>query len=224
MASGLQARRRTQAERSGATRRLLLDATVECLAERGYGGATTTEIADRAGVSRGAQLHHFPTKEELVIAAIEHVFTRRHQEYVETMARIPAGHDRGTAAIEKLWTMFSGPTFHAWLELLVAARTDAALRKGISGVAERFVANVERTFKETFPEAQGSPFAAVACGFTFALLQGLALENILEGRLSRERTARVLDAFRWLSELVLPGAHVSGPSRPAARAAARRTR
>src|SRR5258706_14432846 len=66
-------RRRTQAERRAGTRALLLEATVECLAERGYAGTTTTEVARRAGLSRGAQLHHFGTKTDLVTAAVEHL-------------------------------------------------------------------------------------------------------------------------------------------------------
>ena len=40
----------------------LLEATVELLVERGYAGTSTTLVSERAGVSRGAQLHHFPTK------------------------------------------------------------------------------------------------------------------------------------------------------------------
>ena len=120
--------RRTQAARSAATRAHLLNATIECLSELGYAGTTTTEIADRAGVSRGAQLHHFPTKAELVITAVDHLFTRRHEEFVAAIAALPAGADRAEAAIDLLWKMVSGPTFFAWLELAVAARTDPDLR------------------------------------------------------------------------------------------------
>jgi AcrR family transcriptional regulator len=187
----------------------LLDATVDCLVERGYASLSTTEIADRAGVSRGAQLHHYPTKGELVSAAIEHLFQRRHEEYLEGLARLPPGTDRAEASIEKLWSMFSGPTFYAWLELLVAARTDPSLRRRISGVAERFAATVETAFREQFPEAVDNPFFPVVPGFTFALLQGLSLEHILESQ--RARVGRTLDAFRQLSLMILPQAHA--PSR-----------
>lgn len=210
--------RRTQAERSEATRKLLLDATVECLVERGYASTTTTEIADRAGVSRGAQLHHFPTKAELVTAAIEHLILRRHREYLEAMDRLPGGSDRAAASIDLLWQVLSGPTFYAWLELVVVARTDPGLRRSISQVGDRFAASVEESFRRQFPEAQGGPFSQVAPGFSFALLQGLALEHILEGKAQKRRVAHVLDAFRTLSRLVLPQAH--GP----AAAPARRTK
>ena len=68
---------RIQDERSAETRKRLLDATVDCLFERGYAGTTTAEIAGRAGFSKGAQLHHFPTKEKLVISALEYLFELR---------------------------------------------------------------------------------------------------------------------------------------------------
>lgn len=69
--------RRAQAGRSAATRARLLDATIECLVEHGYTGTTTTAVAQRAGVSRGAQLHHYGTREQLVAAAVGHLAEQR---------------------------------------------------------------------------------------------------------------------------------------------------
>ena len=80
-----------QDERSAETRRRLMDATVACLFERGYAGTTTTEIASRAGVSRGAQLHHFPRKDELVVSALEYVFELRLAEMSAAVAEPPPG-------------------------------------------------------------------------------------------------------------------------------------
>src|SRR6476661_3033188 len=117
-------RQRTQEERSAETRAKLLDATVECLFELGYARTTTTEIADRAGVSRGAQLHHYPTKAELVSAAMEHLFDEREREFRRAIENIPPGPGRAERAVDLLWSIVSGRTFFAWLELVVAARTD----------------------------------------------------------------------------------------------------
>jgi len=50
-----------QDEKSAETRRRLLDAAILCVIERGYANTTGSEIAERAGLSRGAQLYHFPT-------------------------------------------------------------------------------------------------------------------------------------------------------------------
>ena len=62
--------RRTQAERTAETTAKLLDATADCLVERGYAGTSTVEVCRRAGVSRGALVHHFPSKDDLVAAAV----------------------------------------------------------------------------------------------------------------------------------------------------------
>src|SRR5437763_3506934 len=119
----------TQAERTTVTRTRLLDAALAVLAERGYAGTTTGEVAKRAGVSRGAQLHHFPTKAELLAAAVDHLYARRREEFRAAVAAMPQGVDRIDAAVDLLWSMFSGPTFPAWLELQVASRTDPELRQ-----------------------------------------------------------------------------------------------
>ena len=71
---------RTQAERSATTRQALLDATIACLVEEGYANTTTARVAERAGVSRGAHLHHFQTRSALVAAAVEHLRVRRAEE------------------------------------------------------------------------------------------------------------------------------------------------
>jgi AcrR family transcriptional regulator len=129
-----------QDERSAETRRRLLDATVACLFERGYAGTTTTEIATRAGVSRGAQLHHFPRKDELVVSALEYVFELRLRDLSVAIAEPPPGNreHRLAAIIDSMWPMFKGPTFYAWLELVVASRTDPALNDAVRAASERF--------------------------------------------------------------------------------------
>jgi len=127
--------RRTQAERRERTRAALLDATVSSLVDLGFSGTTTTEVAHRAGVSLGALLHHFPSKADLLAAAVGHVLERRQAEFREAMTGVAPGVDRIDAAIDLLWSSFSGPTFTAWLELWVASRTDAELAREILAVA-----------------------------------------------------------------------------------------
>src|SRR3954469_18310436 len=114
---------RRMQDRGVITRAALVDAAVECLIEQGYAATTTVEVAKRAGVSRGAQLHHFPTKAELLAAAVEHLYARRRAEFRAAVAAMPDGVDRIDSSVDLLWSMFSGPTFPAWLELQVAART-----------------------------------------------------------------------------------------------------
>src|SRR5436190_7809532 len=95
--------RRSNAERSAATQARLLDATIECLVERGWAGTSTTEIVRRAGVSRGAQVHHYPTKEDLVLAAVEHLVDRRTREFQATFAALPNEARTPAAAMRVLY-------------------------------------------------------------------------------------------------------------------------
>jgi AcrR family transcriptional regulator len=170
---------RTQDQRSAETRGKLLDATIAVLYERGYALTTTTEISERAGVSRGAQLHHFPTKADLVLSALEHLFERRSEEYRQAFAQLPAGVDRASAAIDLLWNMYSGPTFYAWLELVVAARTDPRLREKVRAIAQRFGSTAAQTHQEHFkPTGQFPGLFELAPFFAFAALEGLAIERI----------------------------------------------
>src|SRR3954452_10322451 len=127
----------TQAERTASTRARLLDAALDVLTEQGYAATTTVEVAKRAGVSRGAQLHHFPTKAELLAAAVEHLYARRRAEYRAAVAAMPDGVDRIDSSVDLLWSMFSGPTFPAWLELQVATRTDDELRPLVTELNRR---------------------------------------------------------------------------------------
>lgn len=198
--------RRTQQERSASTRARLLDATIESISNLGYARTTTTEIAARAGVSRGAQLHHFPTKAQLVTTAVEHLFERRTEEFREAFATLPAGVDRAAAAVDLLWSMVSGATFYAWLELVVAARTDPGLRTTVSAIADRFGENLDRTYRELFPAASvPSAFLDLAPVFTFALLQGLALDDIAGAEESQ--TVSVLGLLKGLAAMAVPQTH-----------------
>jgi AcrR family transcriptional regulator len=119
--------RRTQAQRTAAMRTRLLDATIECLVTYGYAGTTTPRVAQLAGVTRGAQIHHFRSKEDLVVAAIEHLAQQRVQSAMREFGRMQASSDPVSTALEFLWESHQGPMFVATVELWVAARTDTVL-------------------------------------------------------------------------------------------------
>ena len=188
--------RRTQEERSAETRARLLDATVDCLIDLGYAATTTTVIAERAGVSRGAQLHHFPTKAGLVAAAVEHLTRKIGEELHHEAARLPGDGDRVSAAVDLLWSRFATPLFPAWLELLVAARTDAELRKRLRVVEERLADAMQRQIEEVFGAAsRKAPGYALAIDLTLNLMYGMALQRVLSSsdrrQLKRRETAMV---------------------------------
>lgn len=185
---------RTQAERSAATQARLLDATVECLADAGWARTSTTEVVRRAGVSRGAQVHHFPTKDDLVVAAIEHLFARRTEEFRDAFAELPPDERTAERAIDLLWATVQGPTFRAWLEVVVAARTDPRLWAALEPVEHRFHEDVERTFLELFP---GAPTIAVR--FAFTVLDGLAVEQL---GCTRHDAGEMLGVLKYLATTI----------------------
>jgi AcrR family transcriptional regulator len=189
--------RRTQAERSARTRERLLDATLACLAERGWAGTTTTVVAERAGVSRGAELHHFPTRGTLLAAALEHLAERRLAEYRRAVEALPAGADPVATGIELLWATFSDPTAYALLELVVAARTDPELRAALAPVARALDARFDAFEREVLPAAVArSPHRRALRQVAILAVQGLAVHAILHDD-PRERGA----ILRCLAEL-----------------------
>lgn len=108
----------------------LMQATVECLVRYGWAGTTTTLVSERAGVSRGAMLHHFPSKRDLVVAAVEHLMVRRVEELQGRADTLPAD-GRTRAALELAAEHFTSSVFFAALELWVAARTEESLREAV---------------------------------------------------------------------------------------------
>jgi AcrR family transcriptional regulator len=171
-------KRRTQAERSAATQALLLDATIDSLVEVGYARTTTTGIADRAGVSRGAQMHHFPSKSELVAAAVTHLADRRADELRREAERLPRSRDRVKGALDLLWDSHKGPLFDAALELWVAARTDEELRRTLVPIERELVAGIHELARDLFGEELASDRGFEGrLGMALATMQGLALQS-----------------------------------------------
>jgi AcrR family transcriptional regulator len=169
-----------QQERSRATQRRLLAATVECLVEFGWSGASTTVIAERAGVSRGAQLHHYPTRAALVLAAVEHLAERRAAEIRTEAATLAGDSDRRVdRVIDMLAVAFTGPLFVAALEVWVAARTDAELRAALVPLEARVGREMHRLAVDLLDADETKPGVREAVQATLDLLRGLGVANLL---------------------------------------------
>ena len=191
--------RTPQEERSRATRQRLLEATVDCLVERGWAGTTTTVIVERAGVSRGAQLHHYPTKSELVMAAVDHVGRARVAEVRDAATRLRPGRQRTKAVLDMLADFFTGPLFVAALELWVAARTDETMRAAVSDLEARLGRETHALTVELLGVDESRPGAREAVQATLDLVRGLGLANLLTD--DRARRDRILRAWgRTLDE------------------------
>ncbi|WP_211215906.1 TetR/AcrR family transcriptional regulator [Catelliglobosispora koreensis] len=157
--------RRTQAQRASAMRHRLLEATIECLVDYGYAGTSTTKVVERAGVTRGAQVHHFPTKAALVAAALRHLAAKRAEAAFAELDRIRSSPDPIDAALDLMWEMHQGPVFHATVELWVAARTDPELNSQLALVEPATTASVVEVARSLFP-AHADQQAYAHCVYT----------------------------------------------------------
>ena len=166
--------------RAVATRARLLEAAIDSLVRHGYAGTSTVEVCRRAGASRGAHLHHFPTKAELVAAAVEHLVERRLAEFRKRVRGTGDGLRRLETALATMWGIYAGPTLGAWMELVVAARTDPELRRHMAGVDERFFGHALAVFRELVGRDDLDPARASALArLIIAVFDGLALHHVL---------------------------------------------
>ena len=197
MTSQAAATRVPQEERTRLMRARLLEATVDCLVEHGFSGTSTTLVSERAGVSRGAQLHHFPTKNDLVVAAVEHLTEVRAEELAAAAAELPTGARRTRAVLQMLGDHFASPVFTAALELWVAARTDETLLGAVAPLEQRVGREIHRMTVDLLGADESQPGVRELVQATLDLVRGLGLANTISD--DARRRARILD--RWARTL-----------------------
>ena len=197
---------RTQQQRRDETRRALLDAAVESLIEVGFARTTTLEVQRRANASRGALLHHFPSKTELLVAAVDHLAEMRAAELRLLSAELPAeGKGSRTDAVrDLLWQCFSGTFFQVAMELRTAARTDLELRPVLvaaeRALRDRIVAQARKLFGKDVSEHPG---LERAIDFTLQFMIGSAMTAVLH---EDARLDILIDDFKTLFPTVLTNA------------------
>jgi AcrR family transcriptional regulator len=119
------------------TRRRILDAAMRLFAERGYHASSNADVAEASALTRGAMLYHFPTREDLVEAAIDHIQQRRTEAF-EDAAREQGGGDATDQAIDAYWELLHQAPFKAFAELEAVARTDPDLARRIAPAQAAF--------------------------------------------------------------------------------------
>ncbi|MCW3066815.1 MAG: transcriptional regulator [Solirubrobacterales bacterium] len=168
--------RRTQAERRAATRSALLDAAIACLVEEGYANLTTRKVAERAGVSQGAQMHYFPTRAQFVAESVRHLATKLAGEIREQIPPDTGGPQRRLEwLLDKIWALHNGPVFMATMELWVAARTDPELRDSLRDVTRDVTRMIAEEGMDLFPDVMSTPGAPALLDTTLAAMRGLAM-------------------------------------------------
>jgi AcrR family transcriptional regulator len=199
--------REPKQDRSRATRARLLSATVDCLAELGWGPTTVAVVAERAGVSRGAAQHHFPVREDLITAALEHMFENRTATAAAEMSRLPAEQGRTEAVVVQLVEYYVSPLFKAALQVWTAAAADPALRERIVPLEARFGRGVHNLAVEALGADDTDPTTHHLVQATLDLARGLALADVLHDDSARRREivqtwAATLDAALRIPSLL----------------------
>jgi AcrR family transcriptional regulator len=170
--------RRTQAERSAETQARLLDATIASLVEHGYAGTTTVAVCERAGVSHGSLLHHFRTRERLLGAALDALYTRLREPILRALGELPEGEARVEALVALMWSAFGAPEFKAVVELWLAAANQAGVGWAVWPGARAFDDAIQPLAAQLFPEvAARLPEFPVYISLLFQVMQGMGLAH-----------------------------------------------
>lgn len=141
--------RRTQEERTAQTRSQLIEATISAIFELGYAGANTSIIAERAGVSRGAMLHHFRTRTALMAEVVRHVFETEMAQYEATRTTTGVG-DHLFDWPGLLWDVLRQPAGIAVLEILQATRSEADLATDVVPMQEQVESAALEVMRKAF--------------------------------------------------------------------------
>ena len=191
-----------QAEKSAMTRSAILEATIRCLLELGYANTTTALIANYAGVSRGAMMHHFPSRMTVMRAVVDYLHMLRLQEYRDLMTDIDDPERALTRqviseSVEAAWQHVNLPSFLAYQELLAASRTDAELRQVIEPVEKDFEKQFLDTAKAVFPHWQNLARLEGAHDMVQFLMKGMALSHM-----SVRKKARAKRVMAYLTAIL----------------------
>jgi len=188
-----------QAQKSAMTRDRILDAAINCFIKLGYTNVTTAKVANTAGVSRGAMLHHFPSKTELIQAAVEYLHGKLLEDYTQRVNAIPKtkkGKQHRRAGLDAYWEHLTGDLAVAYHELCVAGRTDPELQQILQSASARFAEHVHQTNAVLFKEwnDRGDRYL-LAMDVTKFMMEGMAV-----GQLTVDRKKRIPSRLDYLSD------------------------
>jgi AcrR family transcriptional regulator len=186
-------------KKSAATRTNIMEAAVDCLAETGYQGTTTTTVSDRANLTRAAMLYHFPSRLLLIEAVVHYVTRERIKLYTDALARLPREGALAGAHIDVYWEQAHGRLFRAFDELRAAARTDPKLGAIFNPAMAEFDRARRQTALEIYPQHLiDKPYFDLRRDVTRYLIEGLAsLDAPIYN--SERRIADILNLLKTLA-------------------------
>lgn len=201
MLVGMIARTPSRRGPASSTRQRVLDAAVESLIEQGTARTTTLGVQHRAGVSRGALLHHFPTLAQLLAATVDELVRRNEAAVLDGLAKLQGTTDTVERAIHALASATMQPAYLAELELWAVSRTDADLRSSLVAAERRARKESDRVVNALFSASGDEPAKVSVMAMTVEFLRGLALSGVL--RSSPTRRQQLLTQWIEMTRLLL---------------------
>ncbi len=175
--------RRTQEQRTAQTRAKLLDATVESLLAAGYAATTTRRVAELAGVSQGAQTHHFPYRVDLVTAAVERMAEQRVADIERRLPELPAApRERIAALLDLLWDDYASDLFTVFVKVWVAAADDRELHDRLVPIERELSRTIARLADRLLEDVEVGADMDARMSTVLATMRGLALADRFEPR------------------------------------------
>ncbi|WP_249978638.1 TetR/AcrR family transcriptional regulator [Vreelandella olivaria] len=172
-------KRQNQEERSRQTQARVTQATLECILEKGIRATSTVDIARQAGVSRGALVHHYPSKTLLMQAALEDLLSREVESVRHMAAQVKAGELNFDSLLKALHEHFKGDLYMVTLEYLTNARTDPDIMKVLVPLAARFNDSLEQIWEQLVASSEHTSHQnRVALNATLCMMRGMGAQSI----------------------------------------------
>jgi len=172
-----------QARKSAATRDQIISAAIRCIVDLSYSKTTMIKISEKAGLSRGATLHHFPSKMDIIRAAVEYLHEKRIQAFRRSIREIPDGADMAHLAVEAYSADLNHPIYIALFELSVAARTDNELKDILYAAQLAFDREWYETAWDLFPDWHSDRKAFdLALNLSQQVMEGMVISNFTHAR------------------------------------------
>ena len=171
---------KSKPKKSDRTRAHILDVASTCVHELGFAKTTTIEIARRSGLSRGAILHHYPDRLSFFSALASHIYDLRLRDMMALLAHVPQDPAHRNQLFRASWEWMSSPSYYMWLELMVAARTDDALKAIMSEKADCYKQAIVQKRHERFGDESRNIPVSLAVRFLFFYMGGMATEYITD--------------------------------------------
>ena len=175
--------RQTRAQQREATRLALIDATIDCLVDEGYAAVTTRRVAERAGVAQSTLMHHFETREALLVEAVTRVASRLADEALEQidLAALRSPEHR-EAVLDQTWREFTSPQALAAAQLWAAAWFEPELAGTLRRLELRLASIIVAAASTLFPDLPEDPRFPALIDAAISRIRGLVMAVPVSGR------------------------------------------